>query len=105
MTGARGSSRDERRARVLRLLADEKPSLVRRYPIRRLAVFGSYARGDQRRDSDVDVLVDVDPSIGLRFVDLAEELNELLGVEVDLVSTRAVRPQHWPLIERDLVDV
>lgn len=68
-------------------------------------MFGSYARGDQRRDSDVDVLVDVDPSIGLRFVDLAKELNELLGVEVDLVSTRAVRPQHGPLIERDLVDV
>lgn len=73
--------------------------------MRRLAVFGSYARGDQREDSDVDILVEVDPSIGLRFVDLAEEIEAMLGVRTELVSRRAVKQRNWEVIERDLVDV
>jgi predicted nucleotidyltransferase len=93
------------KADILRLLAEEKPSLVRRYPIRRLALFGSYARGDQRPGSDVDLLVDVDPIIGLRFVDLARELQDLIGIRVDLVSTRAVSARHRPLVDRDAIDV
>ncbi len=81
------------------------PQLQREFGVRRLAVFGSYARGDQREDSDVDVLVEVDPSIGLRFVDLADRIESLLGMRTDVVSRRAISPSHWALIERELVDV
>lgn len=49
----------------------------RRYPIRRLALFGTWARGDAREDSAVDLPADVDPSIGMDFVELAEELERL----------------------------
>ncbi len=45
---------------IINKLANAKPDLARRYGVRRLAVFGSYARGDQREDSDVDILVEVD---------------------------------------------
>jgi len=78
--------------------------LCGRYPIRRLALFGSWARGEQLPDSDVDILVDVAPSIGLSFVSLAEELEQLLGTKVDLVSTRAIRPALWAEIEPELID-
>ena len=105
MTTTRRQGKRTSRDEVLRLLANEKATLCERYPLHRLALFGSFARDEQRADSDVDVLVDVDASIGLRFVDLADDLCRLLGRKVDLVSTRAVRPQHWPLIERDLVEV
>jgi len=90
---------------ILSLLAREKPGLVRRFGIRRLAVFGSYARGEQREGSDVDILVEVDPSIGLRFVDLAEEIESLLGVRADVVSRRAIKPRNWKWIERERIDV
>jgi predicted nucleotidyltransferase len=64
----------------LALLRAVRPQLAREYGVTRLAIFGSYARGDQREDSDIDVLVEVDPSIGLRFVELADRIEALLGV-------------------------
>jgi uncharacterized protein len=50
------------------------------------------------------VLVEVDPSIGLRFVDLGEELEKALGRRVDLVSRRAIKPSLWERIEPELID-
>ncbi len=90
---------------IVALLQGKKPELERRFKVRRLALFGSFARGDQRDDSDIDILVDVDPSIGLDFVTLADELESALGTRVDLVSTRAVKPRNWVHIEPDLIDV
>jgi hypothetical protein len=52
-----------------------------------------------------DVLVEVDPAIGLRFVDLAERIETLIGVRADVVSRRAISPSHWALVEKELVDV
>ena len=90
---------------ILGVLAREKPHLARRYPIHALALFGSYARGDQEPTSDVDLVVDVEPSVGLEFVTLAEELETLLGLPVDLVSRRAISPRHWQILEPELIYV
>jgi predicted nucleotidyltransferase len=89
---------------ILATLREQHTRLSQRYPIRRLALFGSWARGDAREDSDVDVMVEVDPSIGLRFVDLGEELEQALGRRVDLVSRRAIKPSLWKRIEPELID-
>ena len=90
---------------VLRILQQEKPELVRRYGVKRLALFGSYARDDQHDDSDVDILVEVDPSIGLGFVELAERIEGALGVRAEVVSRRAIKPRYWEVIQEDLIDV
>jgi predicted nucleotidyltransferase len=89
----------------LSVLASSKPQLQSRFRVSKLALFGSYARGDQRADSDVDILVEVDPSIGLEFVTLANKLEELLQMSVDLVSSRAMKPRFRELIERELIYV
>jgi predicted nucleotidyltransferase len=89
---------------ILHALHEQRLLLTRRFPIRRLALFGSWARGEAREDSDVDVMVDVDPSIGLGFIELAEELERALGRRVDLVSRRAIRPAYWKRIELELID-
>ena len=93
------------REEILRILAREKPELQRLYTVQKMALFGSYARGEQTAGSDVDILVEVDPCIGLKFVSLAEQIEKLLGLRVDLVSTRAVKPGRLKVIERELIHV
>jgi predicted nucleotidyltransferase len=89
---------------ILAMLRNQHQLLKESYPIRRLALFGSWARGDAREDSDVDVLVDVDPSMGLGFVELGDQLERALGRRVDLVSRRAIKPSLWKRIEPELLD-
>ena len=90
---------------ILTILRLQKPYLQREFPLRRLALFGSWARGEQTATSDIDILVEVDPSIGLRFVTLADQLEVMLGHKVDLVSHRAIRAQMWDAIAPDIIDV
>ena len=90
---------------ILSVLVQNKSELENRFKVRRLAIFGSYARGDQRPDSDVDILVDIDPSVGLEFVTLAEQIEQLLGLPVELVSRRAIKANKLKYIERDLIYV
>lgn len=91
-------------AEILATLRDPHQLLKGSYPIRRMALFGSWARGDAREDSDIDVMVEVDPSIGLGFVELGEKLERALGRRVDLVSRRAIKPSLWKKIEPELLD-
>jgi predicted nucleotidyltransferase len=50
-------------------------------------------------------MVEVDPTIGLRFAELAEEIKTVLGVPMDVVSSRAIKPRYWNVIQKDLIDV
>ena len=90
---------------ILKSLAEDKAELQREFKVSRIALFGSYARGEQGPDSDVDILVEVDPSIGLEFVTLAERIEKLLGTSVDLVSIRAVTSKAMKFIEPELIYV
>lgn len=93
------------REQILKTLARDKPEFQKRFKVSKMALFGSYARGDNQPGSDVDILVEVDPSIGLDFVTLAERIEKLLGVSVDLVSSRAVSSRAMEFIEPELVYV
>lgn len=68
--------------------------LCARYGFARLEVFGSVARGEDRADSDIDVLYDLLPGrhVTWEIVDAADEMSGILGRPVDLVSRRAVHP-------------
>lgn len=93
------------RETTLQRLRECKPALEREFPLRRMALFGSVARGEATEWSDIDILVDVAPSIGLGFVTLAERLESLLGHKVDLVSRRGIKPLLWERIQPDLIEV
>jgi len=90
---------------ILNTLGKDMPELQRRFKVHKMALFGSYARGAQRADSDVDIFVEVGPSIGLEFVTLAKRIEELPGVNVDLVSSRAVSSKAMELIGPELIYV
>ena len=90
---------------IIAALVKNKPELQKQFKVNKLALFGSFARDEQQTDSDVDILVDVDPSIGLEFVTLAERIEKLLGVHVDLVSSRAITSKKMKFIESELIYV
>jgi predicted nucleotidyltransferase len=83
-----------------------KPDLERRYPIRALGVFGSYARGEQREDSDLDVLVELGDGMTLiDFAGLQLDLSDALGVSVELVEKEALKPRLAPRVLAEVVRV
>jgi predicted nucleotidyltransferase len=75
------------------LLRRELPRLGERYGVASLGLFGSYVRGENRPDSDLDVLVTFHSTPGLlRLIELENHLSELLGVKVDLVLRESLKP-------------
>lgn len=94
-----------KRETVIKILANALPDLKTRYPIHQIDLFGSVARNTDSEHSDIDLLVDVDPEIGLAIVDLSDELEQLLGTPVDLATTRGIKPRLKKRIERELIHV
>lgn len=69
-----------------------------------LGYFGSHARGEQHEHSDLDVLVDFDPPLDLlTLIGLEQELSEVLGIPVDLITARSLHPLVRKHIEKDLI--
>ena len=89
-----------------RTLLRNLPELKARYRVASLGLFGSYVRGEARQKSDLDVLVEYDqaPSF-FEFIDLEERLSGLLGVKVDLVMKRALKPRIGERILAEVVPV
>ncbi len=70
-----------------------KSDILKKYKIKEIGVFGSYIRGEENPESDVDILVDFTEPIDLfRFLDLEEYLSDLFGKKVDLVSKKTLKP-------------
>jgi hypothetical protein len=77
-------------------------SIASRHGATNLRLFGSVARGEERSDSDVDLLIDLSPERGFGdYLGLAEELEALLHHRVDLVLSRSLSPHFRPFIEAE----
>ena len=75
-------------------LQQQKPYLYEKYGVTEIGVFGSYVRGEQKPDSDLDILISLTdpPKISLLdLVDLQYYLGDLLGMEVDIAVKRNLR--------------
>jgi len=90
---------------ILNILKEKKSDLLRRYPISELGLFGSYARGDFNEDSDIDILVDFDGRIGIGFISLAHELEDIFNTKIDLVSRKGIKSRYLPYVEKNLIHV
>jgi hypothetical protein len=67
--------------------------ILRREGATRIAVFGSYARGEERPDSDIDLLVEFSETKSLlELVRIERELSETLGLKVDLLTEKSISP-------------
>ena len=91
---------------IIRMLRQLKPTLIQKYPISELGLFGSFARGDYNEHSDIDILVDFNDRIdGFDYIRLAHEFEDLFHHKVDMVSRRGIKSQYLPFIERTLIHI
>lgn len=89
---------------ILKRLREHKGELQQKFPVKDIALFGSYARGEQTPESDIDVLVEFTDPIGWEFIDLLEDLEKIFyGVKVDLISKKGIKPHYLPYIEEDVI--
>lgn len=86
-------------------LGNHKGRLFQDYPIKSMAIFGSYSRKEQNDSSDLDILVEFSDKIGVRFIDLADELENIIGLKVDLVSKNGIKEKYLKSIDSDLIYV
>ena len=86
-------------------LSSHKNRLLKDYPIKSIAIFGSYSRKEQNEASDLDILVEFSDRIGVRFIDLAEDLENIVGFKVDLVSRNGIKEKYLQSINSDLIYV
>ena len=92
---------------IRKILAEHKEIIREKYGVVITGIFGSYSRGEQKESSDIDILVEIEKPIGFKFFELWDELEELLGVKVDLLTIDAVKQKKllWESIKEDLIYV
>ena len=93
---------------IKRILQDQKPYLAQRYGVTVIGVFGSYVRNEQRTDSDIDILVELEdpPRIDLLdLVNLEYYLSDLLGIKVDVAIKSSLRKRIGKRILSEVIPV
>ena len=91
---------------IKRTLKKYKSELKEKYGIKEIGVFGSYVRREQKKGSDIDILVEFHPDTEMdliKFVELEEYLSKLLGIKVDLVMKSALKPRIGKRILKEVV--
>ncbi len=89
---------------ILAKLREHKAEILKKYPVASLALCGSYARGEETADSDVDLLVELLNPMGWDYIDLLEDIEEILaGYKVDLMSKNGIRPERMKYFSEDLI--
>lgn len=90
---------------IREIIKRHRQELEERYKVKSIAIFGSYARDEQTERSDIDILVEFKEPVGFLFIHLADYLEEILGVKVDLLTPDAIKSNRRKHIMENLVYV
>lgn len=86
-----------------KIIEELKPKIIkvlRKNKIKKAGIFGSYVRGEQKKDSDIDILIEPTKRMGLGFIGVKLELEDKLGKKIDLISYKGIHP----LIKQKVLD-
>jgi len=90
------------RAEIKQILKDSYPALRQNYHVKKLGLFGSYAKGTHRQDSDIDILIEFEKPLGFKFIELAEYLEKQLGKRVDILTAQGLKSIRVKKVARDI---
>jgi predicted nucleotidyltransferase len=94
--------------KIKKVLGEHKQEIEQKYKVKEIGIFGSYVRGEQKKHSDVDLLVEFEEYSNLTlldFIGLENYLSDLLGVKVDLVEREALKPRIGKHVLEEVVNV
>jgi predicted nucleotidyltransferase len=86
---------------IVSLLKKHK-DLLKKYKVKRIGLFGSYVRGEQKKQSDIDFLVEFEEPSFDNFMDLVFSLEDLLGKKVELITNGNLSPYIQPYVEKEV---
>ncbi len=91
---------------IIGKLRKNKPVVEKKYGVKNLEVFGSYIRGEQKKGSDLDILVEFHQTIDIfKYIELENFLSKKIGVKVDLVMKDTLKPRIKDRILKEAVPV
>ena len=76
---------------AIEILRRELPHLRNSYGVKKIGLFGSFAKGVPREDSDIDILVELEKPIGFKFIEFAEFIERLLGTKADILTFEGIK--------------
>jgi hypothetical protein len=90
-----------------KILAEHKDEIREKYGVVILGVFGSYAREEQKETSDVDIIVELERPIGLKFYEFWDYIENILGTKADVLTLSALKQKTllWEKVKEDIVYV
>lgn len=88
---------------IKKTLERYKHNLNLKFKVKKIGVFGSYSKGENTRGSDADILVEFYEPIGWELIDLKEFLEKILGINVDLATIKALKPQLKDAILKEVI--
>jgi predicted nucleotidyltransferase len=86
---------------ILEILRTHK-SLLKKYKVNRIGLFGSHSRNQSNNESDIDLIVDFEEKTFDNFIELAFDLEDLFGRKVDLLTEKGISPYILPYIKDDI---
>lgn len=90
--------------RIKKQIRNNIQPIKNKYKIKTIGVFGSYVRGNQKKESDVDILIEFEEPVSLlEFITLERQLSKILGKKVDLVMKTALKPRIGRYILNEVV--
>lgn len=91
---------------ILKVLKEKSPYIRKKYHVKSIGLFDSCVRGEEKKESDIDILIEFEKPIGLfKFMELEEYLSQKLGRKVDLVEKDALKERIKPYVMEEVVYV
>lgn len=93
---------------IIQILRDNFPTLKAKYPLVSLGVFGSYSRGEETSNSDLDIVYETLPDTFLdlhNYLDLQRDLAAITHLKIDLVNKRKMNEVIWIKAQKDVIYV
>ena len=89
--------------KAIEILRNHEQEIKRRFAVRRIGLFGSFVRGEETKESDIDILVEFEDPTFRNFMNLAFYLEDIFSRRVDLLTPEGISHRISPYVEKEVV--